>query len=212
MGKHHKREVPPMLRNILAIDATLTEKLVKWIEKCMPLRQLKVHYTVLEISCHGIPWFASVLAFIWILNMRSLYQMQVNLLLGLLLDIVIVAILKALARRRRPVATNDPFAMGPDKYSFPSGHASRSMLILYVFYYLWPVSIIFLLPIIAWVFSVAMSRLLMRRHHILDIIAGLLLGYIEGMLLGFLYLDAHTCLYLVSWITDEKIEGAEYDV
>ncbi|XP_034183550.1 polyisoprenoid diphosphate/phosphate phosphohydrolase PLPP6 [Osmia lignaria lignaria] len=211
MGKHHKREIPPMLKNILAIDVQLTEKLVKCIEKLMPLRQLKIHNTALEISCHGIPWIASILAFIWILDNKNLYQMQVNLLFGLLLDIIVIAILKAFFRRRRPVPTNDPFSVGPDKYSFPSGHVSRSVLIFYVFKYLWPVSVICLLPIAAWIFSLAMSRLLMRRHHILDICAGLILGYAEGMLLSFLYLDAKTCAYLVSWLNDAKVDGAEDD-
>lgn len=38
-----------MLRNILAIDVQLTEKLVRWVERFMPLRQLKIHYTALEV-------------------------------------------------------------------------------------------------------------------------------------------------------------------
>ena len=57
-----------------------------------------------------------------------------------------------------------------------------------------------------------MSRLLMRRHYILDIIAGLFVGYLQGMLMSFLYLEPETCSNLVYWITDEKLDGAEYDV
>lgn len=132
------------------------------------------------------------------------------LFLGLLLDILVIALLKAITRRRRP--TVDPIGVGPDKYSFPSGHASRSMLVLYFFTYLWPIGPIFRLPLLAWVFAVAMSRLLMRKHHLLDISVGLMVGYVEGMLMSLLYLNARTCIGLVTWMTDEKMDGADYDV
>lgn len=132
--------------------------------------------------------------------------------LALILDIIIIAILKAYIRRRRPAVNDDPFSLGPDKYSFPSGHASRSVLIFYFFKYLWPVSDICLLSISIWIFAVILSRLLMRRHYILDISAGIFLGYIEGMLVSILYLESETCSNLIYWITDEKLDGAEYDI
>ncbi|KOC67456.1 Presqualene diphosphate phosphatase [Habropoda laboriosa] len=201
-----------MLKNILALDVRFTKGFVKCMETLLPVKQIQVYYTMLEISCHGIPWIASLLALIWILNSKRLYQVQVNLLIGLVLDIIVIAVLKSIARRRRPAVNTDPLSMGPDKYSFPSGHASRSMLVFYFLNYLWPVSGIYLIPILAWMFAVVMSRLLMRRHHILDVIAGLLLGYIEGMTMGLLYLNAETCSSLISWLTDEKIDGADYDV
>ncbi len=53
----------------------------------------------LEISCHGIPWLMLAIAGIYV---TSLKEAAVNLLIGLVLDIVIVAVLKAFTRRRRP--------------------------------------------------------------------------------------------------------------
>ncbi|KAK9310392.1 hypothetical protein QLX08_000368 [Tetragonisca angustula] len=208
--KHRKREIPTMLRNILELDVRVTKIFVRSVENVMP--KLKLYYKMLEISCHGIIWIASLLACIWIFNSKSLYQMQVNLLVALILDIIVIAILKSSTRRRRPAVNDDPFSIGPDKYSFPSGHASRSMLVFYFFKYLWPVPDICLSLITIWVFVLVMSRLLMRRHYILDIIAGLFVGYLQGMLMSFLYLEPETCSNLVYWITDEKLDGAEYDV
>ncbi|XP_078041979.1 polyisoprenoid diphosphate/phosphate phosphohydrolase PLPP6 [Augochlora pura] len=204
-----KRNIAPWLSGVLAIDRKLTENFVRSVEKLMPMRQLQIHYKVLEISCHGVIWFASILALIWILNRPSLFQVQVNLLIGLLLDVVIVGILKALTRRRRPAINDDPLALGPDKYSFPSGHASRAMLLFYFFYYLWPLPTLFHPSLLAWVVAISLSRLLMRRHYILDISAGLVIGYAEGILMSILYLEPETCSNLVSWITDEKMEGTE---
>ncbi|KZC12096.1 Presqualene diphosphate phosphatase [Dufourea novaeangliae] len=191
---------------ILDIDKKVTKNFVKIVENFMPMKQLKTHYTALEISCHGIPWIVLVLASIWIISNKNLYQMQINLLIALLLDIVIIGLLKAVTRRRRPAINTDPFAMGPDKYSFPSGHASRPMLLLYFFYYLWPVPVICIPPLVAWLVAVALSRLLMRRHYILDIYAGLVIGYAEGILMSILYLEPGTCLYLVSWLTDVRMD------
>ncbi|XP_033195220.1 polyisoprenoid diphosphate/phosphate phosphohydrolase PLPP6 isoform X2 [Bombus vancouverensis nearcticus] len=201
-----------MLNKILDRDVQLTRSVVKCVENLPLMRKLRMHYKMLEISCHAVPWITSILAFIWILNNKNLYQMQVNLLMALILDIIVIAILKAYIRRRRPAVNDDPFSLGPDKYSFPSGHASRSVLIFYFFKYLWPVSDICLLSISIWIFAVILSRLLMRRHYILDISAGIFLGYIEGMLVSILYLESETCSNLIYWITDEKLDGAEYDI
>ncbi|XP_015607992.1 phospholipid phosphatase 6 isoform X2 [Cephus cinctus] len=207
-----KREIPSLLRKILAVDAYLTEQFVRTAEKFLFLRQLKVHSKMLEVSCHGIPWIASWIALIWILNSSSLYQMQVNFLIGLFLDIILIALIKSITRRRRPAVNDDPFAIGPDKYSFPSGHASRATFVVYFFFNLWPVNIIFVPPLLAWAVSVCLSRILMRRHHLLDIIAGVFLGIFEGLSIGLTYLEKDTCISLISWITDEKLEGGDYHV
>jgi len=57
-----------------------------------------------------------------------------------------------------------------------------------------------------------MSKLLIRINYIGDILAGIALGILQGMLVGYIYLEQETCTYLVWWITDEKTSGAEYDV
>lgn len=102
--------------------------------------------------------------------------------------------------------------MGPDKYSFPSGHASRAGLVYYFFANIWPVSV-FLVPFLfVWCIAIDISRLLMRRHHIVDVGVGMLLGFCEAMFIQYIYLEADTCIGLVSWLTDEKLDGAEYDV
>lgn len=194
------------------MDVYITDKVVRAAETFLPLRQLKVHSTLLEVSCHGVLWIAMWLAFIWLISNKDLYQMQVNFLLGILIDIAFVAILKAAVQRRRPSVNTDPFSIGPDKYSFPSGHASRVAFIVYFFLHLWTVPLIFVPPLFAWSFSVSVSRLLMRRHYLLDITAGIALGIFEGILLSYLYLERETCINFIAWLTDEKQEGGEFHV
>ncbi|XP_018324184.1 phospholipid phosphatase 6 [Agrilus planipennis] len=209
-----KRNVPPIIRKILDIDVKLTEKFVLWANQFVPLRSLRTHYKILEISCHGIAWFACWIAFMWVYTSKSLVQMQINMLLGLIIDIVLIAVIKAYTRRRRPPANkNDSFAeMGPDKFSFPSGHASRAAYVAYFFCNLYPLPIIFWLPVLSWATSVSLSRVLLNRHHVLDVIVGVLLGILEGILLGFLWLDQETALWMWNSLTDEKLQGGEFHV
>lgn len=209
-----KREVPGILQKILAADVFLTHRFCNWADCFLPFRSLRLHYKVLEISCHGIPWLSGWLAFIWLIDNRSLYQMQVNFFIGLLVDILLVCVLKAFTRRRRPSGNkSDMFAtVGPDKYSFPSGHTSRACFIAVFFIFLYPLHFIFYMPLMAWSASVCLSRLLLRRHHLLDVTGGVLLGVFEAVLLNWLWVSENFAVWIVSCLSDEKLEGGSYHV
>ncbi|XP_014207441.1 phospholipid phosphatase 6 [Copidosoma floridanum] len=210
-----KRNVPPLIEKVLAIDVYLTNLLVKWIEQFLAFRQLRTHYRLLEISCHGLIWLPCWIGFVWILSSQNLYQMQVNFFIGLILDIIVVATLKAVTRRRRPAATvsnSSSFDIGPDKFSFPSGHASRASYIASFFLFNWPVHFIFVPPLLCWASSVCISRILAKRHHLLDIVVGAFLGFVESCFIGLIYLEKDTCTNIISWLTDEKLDGGEYHV
>jgi len=209
-----KRQVPPALEKLLKTDVYLTNAVCSFMNKFLPFRSLKIHYKLLEVSCGGYLWLPAWLMLVWILWKRDLMEMQVNFFIGLITDIIFVGVLKAIFRRRRP-AGNQPDmlgSIGPDVYSFPSGHVSRAFYIAYFFMRLYPVHIIFQMPLLAWVFSVSASRILLRRHHLLDVFAGMLLGFINALLISLIWLSEETSIYLVSYISDERIEGGEYHV
>ena len=57
-------------------------------------------------------------------------------LAALIMDIVVVAVVKAITRRRRPVANKDSemfVAVSVDKFSFPSGHCTRAVMLSVLF-------------------------------------------------------------------------------
>lgn len=134
--------------------------------------------------------------------------------LGLLIDIVLVAVIKAFTRRRRPQTNNpDMFAtVGPDKFSFPSGHASRACMIAHFFIFEWPVPFFFTLPLLAWATSVCISRVLLQRHHILDVISGAILGVLEALIVSILWLSPEASSWLITYLSDEKLDGGSYHV
>lgn len=103
-------------------------------------------------------------------------------------------------------------AIGPDKYSFPSGHASRAVLIAFTLTYIDPVSIFFYPPLIAWVTSICVSRVLLERHYILDVLAGAGIGVVEGLFMCLIWLSQSSAASLLSSLSDEKLDGGEYHV
>lgn len=53
----------------------------------------------------------------------------------------------------------------------------------------------------------ALSRLLLYRHHILDIFGGTVLGFLEALLLSILWLDKDTAAWVMSWMSDDNLPG-----
>ncbi|XP_073947482.1 polyisoprenoid diphosphate/phosphate phosphohydrolase PLPP6 isoform X1 [Choristoneura fumiferana] len=207
-----KRQVPKMLQKVLQFDVQITKKFVDIALRNSALRSLRNHAKFLEVSCHGIVWLAGWLTFIWLFNNKDLYQVQVNLLIALILDIVVIAVLKAFVRRRRPIPMNKLLAVGPDKYSFPSGHASRCVLIAFILMFLSPVSIIFYPPLLAWIGSVSLSRVLLERHYFLDVLAGCGIGILEGFFMSLIWFSQSTSASILSSLSDEKLDGGEFHV
>ena len=126
-----------------------------------------------------------------------------------------MGVLKAFARRRRPPTRKADYfqSIGPDQFSFPSGHASRSILIAAIFTRIYPLfdddSIIFFLSSIIiwmWAFSVCLSRLINGRHYLFDIVSGICIGYFESLLIAKLWLSSQTSENILNLFFDDAPE------
>merc|ERR1711997_937014 len=171
-----KREIPGGLKAILEKDVKLSKEFVELVNKKYPIAAYRSHLKSLEISCHGIPWL--------FISVAGLYSFKspffFNLLLALLLDIAVVAIIKAFTRRRRPsYNVDDQYATVKlvDKFSFPSGHSTRAVMLAALLTLVAPINFILWLPLVAWAGAVCVSRVLLGRHHILDVVAGVVMGW-----------------------------------
>lgn len=101
------------------------------------------------------------------------------LLLALLLDLVLVAVVKGIVRRPRPTHNKmDMFVtVSVDKYSFPSGHATRAALVCrFVLHHL-VLAVPLRVLVVLWALVVGVSRVMLGRHNVTDVLFGLLLGY-----------------------------------
>jgi undecaprenyl-diphosphatase len=103
--------------------------------------------------------------------------------LTVLLSIIVLAgfvlAIKFSIRRRRPEGEWDAIYRSTDPHSFPSGHAARAMLIAVLAIGLGPGWLAILLCI--WMPLVALARVAMGVHYLSDVVAGVLLGTIAGV-------------------------------
>lgn len=82
------------LQEILKRDVALTKKFVSFLLNFVQIRSFKNHCKFLEWSCHGIVWLVAVIGFTYMIEDKSLYEMEVNLFMALIIDIFVVAIVK----------------------------------------------------------------------------------------------------------------------
>lgn len=52
----------------------------------------------------------------------------------------------------------------------------------------------------------------MFRHHILDVLGGVLLGLIEALMMAVIWVGPEAASTLVRWISDERTAGSEAEV
>ena len=109
-----------------------------------------------------------------------------NISVAQVFDIICQFSIKNIFKRPRPSYhdNNDMFfTHGPDKFSFPSGHCARMAMFCHltrklVSYSSYPGWYTFGVAIFA---VITASRVLMGRHYMSDMIAGVVLGIFEGI-------------------------------
>lgn len=144
-------------------------------------RLLKGCCMCLELSGHGVPWFmlsGILLILHYVTGNNTYFTYGVNLFFVLVMDILVVAPIKLIFKRSRPSVNygDIPLSMtSVDRYAFPSGHASRCVALAAYFCYMPPFYLRTHLWYI-WALLVSLSRVIIGRHHISDVGAGMLAG------------------------------------
>jgi len=202
MTEKTKRELPSALKQTLDLDVKLTKEFLDIVKNKVALVDYRQHFKFLEVSCHGVPWLVFCMIGLYTFDRPELFA---NLLVALLLDIAVVAVTKAFTRRRRPANNVDDMWMtgSVDKFSFPSGHATRAVLVAVFFCKLYPLSFILFLPLVGWCVAVSMSRILLCRHHILDVVGGIIIGLAEAVVISQIWLSEESARYIISALGGE---------
>ena len=131
----------------------------------------------------------------------------------MLFDVVVVGCVKAFVRRRRPPTKKaDVFgSVGPDKFSFPSGHASRAVLIAVIFTHISPladgslVHVILSTLIWAWALTVCISRILNGRHYIGDVLGGAVAGFLESLVISYIWMSSEQAEKFLKIFKDDSM-------
>ena len=173
---------PGVLESLVALDNAVSE----WLGVCAYPRfpgQSAVKYCCLwlELLGHGLLWYGlcALLLPLYLLTSEPSYlHHAINMFLVLTMDVMLVAPVKLAFRRPRPRQNTGTIPMSVssvDKYAFPSGHASRCMALAAYFCYTssfpWTAHLCY-----TWALVVSLSRILIGRHHLSDVLAGMLAG------------------------------------
>jgi membrane-associated phospholipid phosphatase len=164
------------IRSILQIDYRLSKDMGV-AEKTGALR------TVAVVLAHsGDSWFWGVALFaLWLFGSSFWKEWAVLLVASIGTLALLVFPLKRMIRRRRPDGQWGTIYRKTDPHSFPSGHAARAFLIAVLVTALGPAWLAILLWI--WAPLVSLSRVAMGVHYVSDIIGGLMLGLLAGLLI-----------------------------
>jgi undecaprenyl-diphosphatase len=129
----------------------------------------------------GDSWFWLVgLGLLWWLGDETWKQLALVMIIGILVTAVVVMVIKFTVRRRRPQGEWGRIYRSTDPHSFPSGHAARSTMLAVIALGLGPLWMG--LSLLIWAPLVGLARIILGVHYPSDVLAGMVLGIIMGVL------------------------------
>lgn len=126
--------------------------------------------------------------------------MQHLLSSALLLDVMTVAGVQKLIKRKGPWEMTPGFLdyCAMDVYSFPAAHASRAAMVSKFLLSHLVLAVPLRILLVLWAFLVGMSRVLLGRHHLTDMVCGFALGLLHFSLVETVWLSSSACQTLIS--------------
>jgi undecaprenyl-diphosphatase len=156
---------------LLRIDDSITKSLV------LPENHKlgKAWAKLLSLSCDSWYWLAGLLA-IWIFGPEPWRERAMLACVAIVLLAVLVLAIKYLIKRQRPEGDWGQVYRALDPHSFPSGHAARAVCIalLGVYFGLGWLAVL----LVVWAVLVGWSRIALRLHYLVDVVAGWVVGAI----------------------------------
>lgn len=129
----------------------------------------------------GDSWFWIIgLGLLWWFGDEEWKQLAVVMLIGVLVTALVVMVIKFTVRRSRPQGEWGRIYRSTDPHSFPSGHAARSTMLAVLALGLGPLWLG--ISLLVWAPLVGLARTVMGVHYPSDIIAGMALGALLGVL------------------------------
>ena len=128
----------------------------------------------------GDSWLIEIALFIlWLCTKDRWHQMAAWMAGSVVVLALLVLVIKFSIRRQRPEGDWGAIYRNTDPHSFPSGHAARTAMLTVLAFAFGPVwlGVVFVL----WTLLVSLARVCMGVHYLSDILAGILLGILFGL-------------------------------
>ena len=85
-----------------------------------------------------------------------------------------------------------------DMYSFPAAHASRAAMVSKFLLSHLVLAVPLRILLVLWAFLVGVSRVMLGKHHLTDMVCGFVLGLLHFSLMENVWLSSGTCQTLIS--------------
>ncbi|XP_013864823.1 probable lipid phosphate phosphatase PPAPDC3 [Austrofundulus limnaeus] len=185
---------------LLAIDICLSKRMGVCAYTSSSWGGCRSMVALLALTGHGITWIIGTIVCLTRSNTLAGQEVLVNLLLALVLDVMTVAGVQRLVKRRGPWEMTPGFldCVAMDVYSFPAAHASRAAMVSKFLLSHLVLAVPLRILLVLWAFLVGMSRVLLGRHHLTDMVCGFALGMLHFSLMETVWLSSNTCQTLIS--------------
>ncbi|XP_036383758.1 inactive phospholipid phosphatase 7 [Megalops cyprinoides] len=189
------------MNSLLAIDISMSKRLGVCAYSYSSWGSVRAMVNLLAFTGHGIPWICGTLLCLARSNTLAGQEVLVNLMLALLLDVMTVAGVQKLVKRKGPWEMSPSFLdyLAMDMYSFPAAHASRAVMVAKFLLSHLVLAVPLRILLVLWAFLVGMSRIVLGRHHLTDVGCGFALGFLHYSLVEMVWLSSSTCQALISF-------------
>jgi undecaprenyl-diphosphatase len=183
-------------QGLVALDHAVFAQLRAWRQGWLDVAMI----AVTELGGAGVSVAVGVVVFAW-LAWRRAWAAAAYWVIALLGARACVVALKFGLQRHRPASIYS----GLESYSFPSGHATSSMVTYGFLAFLiclrqpWRVRVPVLALTAVAVAVIGLSRLYLGMHWLSDVVAGFVLGLAWITLLGLVYVMLHAPARLPAW-------------
>lgn len=191
------------MNSLLAIDICLSKRMGVCASTSSSWGGCRSMVALLALTGHGITWIIGTIVCLTRSNTLAGQEVLVNLLLALILDVMTVAGVQRLVKRRGPWEMMPGFldCVAMDVYSFPAAHASRAAMVSKFLLSHLVLAVPLRILLVLWAFLVGMSRVLLGKHHLTDMVCGFALGLLHFSLMESVWLSSSTCQTLISITT-----------
>lgn len=154
----------------------------RFAESSQALEQPGFIRAIAVVLAHsGDSWFWLIgLGLLWWLGTDYWKQLALVMIIGIGVTALVVMVIKFTVRRRRPQGEWGRIYRSTDPHSFPSGHAARSTMLAVIALGMGPLWLG--LSLLLWVPLVGLARIILGVHYPSDIVAGMALGIVMGVL------------------------------
>jgi len=165
-----------MLQRLNELDTSLTSRI--------RLKEGSGWWRLAAFLAHsGDSWlWAIAIALVWLFGRPHWRGYAAVLEISIVIQALFVFALKGVFRRRRPEGDWGGIYRQFDPHSFPSGHATRAMLLTVLAITLGPAWFGALVAV--WAPLVCLSRVLTGVHYLSDVLGGMVLGLGMGILMA----------------------------